>query len=146
MANKFLTLDGVKVILDIMDEKDAEVKQSIPTDNNQLSNGAGFITLEALSEYAKKSEIPQESIPYDDTEIKKRIDALEKKEDKDTVYDDTDIKNRIEALEGKEEYDDTELSNRISTLEGIDHNQYATKSEIPTIEPLTEEEIRELAK
>ena len=117
MADKFLALDGVKVILDIVDEKDAVVKQSIPTDNNQLSNGAGFITVEALSEYAKKSEIPQEAIPYDDTEIKKRIDALEKKEDKDTVYDDTELRGRIETLEGKEEYDDSSIKQRLTALE-----------------------------
>lgn len=46
MANKYLDINGVKVILDIMNEKDNAVKQLIPQ-------------------------------PYDDTEIKERIEALE---------------------------------------------------------------------
>lgn len=77
MAEKYLALDGVKVLIDIMNEKDIVVKQAIPTDNNQLGNGAGYITAEALNDYAKKSEIPEEAIPYDDTELKNRIETLE---------------------------------------------------------------------
>lgn len=50
-----------------------------------------------------------------------RLDALESKEDKDTIYDDSDIKRRITALENKEDkdtvYDDTVLSNRVTALE-----------------------------
>ena len=33
-------------------------KPTIPTNNNQLTNGAGYITNSALTEYAKKSELP----------------------------------------------------------------------------------------
>ena len=58
---------------------------------------------------------------YDDTELRNRIEALEQKEDKDTIYDDTELKNRVSALEQKEDkdtiYDDTELRNKVSALE-----------------------------
>ena len=58
---------------------------------------------------------------YDDTDLKNRVSALERKEDKDTIYDDTELKNRVQALENKPDrdtiYDDTELKNRVSALE-----------------------------
>lgn len=50
-----------------------------------------------------------------------RLDALEQKEDKDTVYDDTSIKERISALEDKPDndtiYDDTNLKAQVSELQ-----------------------------
>ena len=55
-------------------------------------------------------DLAESSSSYDDTELISRIEALEIKEDKDTVYDDTNIKNDIESaksrldnLESKEE-------------------------------------------
>ena len=51
-----------------------------------------------VSEFAKKSEIPQ---PYNDSELSRRVSALETKEDKDTVYNDEEIKRRLSNLEGK---------------------------------------------
>ena len=50
------------------------------------------------SEFAKKTDIPQ---AYDDSELSRRVLALETKEDKDTVYNDEDIKRRLSNLEGK---------------------------------------------
>lgn len=102
--------------------------------------GDDYPSLEA-GNYYTKDEI--ENKFYDKETIDEKLSKIEGGEG---TYDDTALKNRIEALESKESYDDSELRGRIETLEGIDHNQYATKSEIPTIESLTEEEIRELAK
>ena len=54
---------------------------------------------------------------YDDTEIKRRVTALETKEDKDTVYDDSGIKTRLTALEAKPGYDDAEVKRRLGEVE-----------------------------
>ena len=48
-------------------------------------------------------------------------DALEAKEDADTIYDDSGIKARLTILENKEDndtiYDDTDIQERLSALE-----------------------------
>ena len=54
---------------------------------------------------------------YDDTEIKRRVTALETKEDKDTVYDDSGIKTRLTTLEAKPAYDDAEIKRRLTDAE-----------------------------
>ena len=51
-----------------------------------------------VSEFAKKTDIPQ---AYNDSELNRRVSALETKEDKDTVYNDEEIKRRLSNLEGK---------------------------------------------
>lgn len=62
-----------------------------------------------------------EERPIVDTALTERVEALERKEDKDTVYDDTDIKERIETLEAKPDndtiYDDTGITKRIEKIE-----------------------------
>ena len=59
---------------------------------------------------------------YDDSELKRRIAALEGHQDRDTIYDDSDLKRRIAALEGHQDrdtiYDDSDLKRRIAALEG----------------------------
>lgn len=60
------------------------------------------------------------SSAYDDSAIVKRIENLEKKEDKDTVYNDSAIIKRLEALEKKEDkdtvYDDTKITEEVKLL------------------------------
>ena len=51
-----------------------------------------------VSEFAKKTDIPQ---AYNDSELSRRVSALETKEDKDTIYNDEEIKRRLSHLEGK---------------------------------------------
>ena len=51
-----------------------------------------------VSEFAKKTDIPQ---AYNDSELSRRVSALEIKEDKDTIYNDEEIKRRLSNLEGK---------------------------------------------
>ena len=69
-----------------------------------------------LTDYAKKSEIPQ---AYNDSELSRRVSVLETKEDKDTIYNDEEIKRRLTTLEGKP---------------AVDVSEYAKKTEVPTID------------
>lgn len=66
---------------------------------------------------------------YNDSELRNRIDALEKKEDKDTVYNDAELRGRVQALEAKEDkdtvYDDSALKGRVAAVESA----VATKAE-----------------
>ena len=59
---------------------------------------------------------------YDDSDLQRRIAALEGHQDRDTIYDDSDLQRRIAALEGRQDrdtiYDDSDLQRRIAALEG----------------------------
>ena len=86
-----------------------------------------------LTDYAKKTEIPQ---PYNDTEIKSRLEAIESKNyltehqslenyalksEIPQAYNDADLKERVTSLEAKAlangAYDDSNLRTRIHALE-----------------------------
>lgn len=69
-----------------------------------------------LTDYAKKSEIPQ---AYNDNELSRRVSILETKEDKDTIYNDEEIKRRLATLEGKPT---------------VDVSEFAKKTEVPTVD------------
>lgn len=99
-----------------------EVRNSQPTvdtshlvTKQELEEKQYLTTHQDLSEYAKKSEL------YNDSDLKARVEVLEKKTDKDTVYDDTQLKERVTALESKAieggAYDDSDLRNRVVALE-----------------------------
>ena len=57
---------------------------------------------------------------YDDSELKRRLTALEGRHDSDTIYDDSDLKRRLTALENRQAqdtvYDDSELKRRLADL------------------------------
>lgn len=99
-----------------------EVRNSQPTvDTSNLVTrdeleGKGYLTThQDLSEYAKKSEL------YNDSDLKVRVEVLEQKTDKDTVYDDTPLKERVMALESRAieggTYDDKPIRDRLDVLE-----------------------------
>lgn len=69
-----------------------------------------------LTDYAKKSEIPQ---AYNDNELSRRVSVLEAKEDKDTIYNDEEIKRRLTTLEAKPT---------------VDVSAFAKKTEVPTVD------------
>lgn len=69
-----------------------------------------------LTDYAKKSEIPQ---AYNDSELSRRVSVLETKEDKDTIYNDEEIKRRLTTLEAKPT---------------VDVSNFAKKTEVPTVD------------
>ena len=87
---------------------DTDIKQSIANVDNKMSGLSEKVT--ALEER-----------PIVDTALTERVEALEEKEDKDTVYDDTEIKERIGALEEKPDkdtiYDDSNLKTQIVELQ-----------------------------
>ena len=91
---------------------DTDVKNRLKTiEDNQISK-------ETLKDYVRTEDLPA---PYDDRRVNERLEALETKQDNDTVYNDTDLKNRVEALENRPNngtaYDDTDLKRRVSELE-----------------------------
>lgn len=99
-----------------------EVRNSQPTvdtsnlvTRDELESKGYLTTHQDLSEYAKKSEL------YNDSDLKARVEVLEQKTDKDTVYDDAPLKERVTALESKAieggAYDDSDLRNRVVALE-----------------------------
>ena len=102
---------------------DTEIKQSIANVDNKVSGLSEKVT--AL-----------EKRPIVDTALTKRVEALERKEDKDTVYDDAPIIKRIETLEQREDkdtvYDDSDLKHRVTELENR-----------PVAEPYNDIEIKD---
>ena len=145
-----------------------EVRNSQPTvDTSHLVTrdeleGKGYLTThQDLSEYAKKSEL------YNDSDLKARVEVLEQKTDKDTVYDDTPLKERVMALESRAieggtyddkpirdrldvleakedkdtKYDDTEVKNRLTELESkpvVDTSVFVTDEKLNSKGYLTE--------
>lgn len=87
-------------------------KQTITRQGNKLvlSNGGGEIDLPQ----------PNSALAYDDTDLKRRVGALESKPDKNTVYNDTEVKKRLTALEGKRDNDNQTLTlnNRTLSISG----------------------------
>ena len=64
----------------------------------------------------------QSQTAYDDSDLKRRLAALESRQDKDTVFDDSDLKRRLAALESRQDqdtvYDDSDITRRLAALEG----------------------------
>ena len=125
-----------------------EVRNSQPTvDTSHLVTrdeleGKGYLTThQDLSEYAKKSEL------YNDSDLRNRVVALETKEDKDTKYDDTEVKHRLTELENKPAVDtsvfvtDEKLNSKGYLTEHQDLTPYALKSEIP--QPYNDSTLKE---
>lgn len=98
---------------------------------------------QSLSDYALKSEIPT---PYNDLELKKRVERLESKPDLDTsnfvtneVLNSKGYLTEHQSLDGyakkseiPQAYNDTEVKQRLSTIEQKGES-YATKQELASI-------------
>lgn len=98
---------------------------------------------QSLSDYALKSEIPT---PYNDLELKKRVERLESKPDLDTsnfvtneVLNSKGYLTQHQSLEGyakkseiPQAYNDTEVKQRLSTIEQKGQD-YATKEQLASI-------------
>lgn len=104
----------------------------------------GYLTQhQPLTEYAKKSELPQ---PYNDTELKSRVSRLESKPNIDTsnfvtneVLNNKGYLTQHQSLEGyakkseiPQAYNDTEVKQRLSTIEQKGES-YATKEQLASI-------------
>ena len=79
---------------------------------------------------ALESRQDQDTV-FDDSDLKRRLAALESRQDQDTVFDDSDIKQRLTTLESRQDsdtvYDDSELKRRLTALE----SRPAPKAESP---------------
>ena len=98
---------------------------------------------QSLSDYALKSELPT---PYNDLELKKRVERLESKSDLDTsnfvtneVLNSKGYLTQHQSLEGyakkteiPQAYNDTEVKQRLSTIEQKGES-YATKEQLASI-------------
>lgn len=157
--NQTLTLDSNSRVLSISNGNNVTLpndKQTIRKNGNKLilSNGGGEVDLPQ----------PNNTVSYDDTNIRNRIGALEAKqdrdnqtltlnnrtlsisggnsitlpEDRDTVYNDTDIKRRITALEGKADRDNQSLTVTGNNL-SISGGNTVT---LPTPTPYNDAEIK----
>ena len=99
----------------------------------------GYLTThQDISNFALKSEIPQ---PYNDSALVSRVQALETKQDNDTVYDDTKVKERLTALESKPNINTSDfVTNEALNSKGYltthqDLGGYVKKSELGTLHP-----------
>ena len=68
-------------------------KDDVVAFNRELNNKVSSVDFEAF-----KTTIPT---PYNDSDLVKRVETLETKQDKDTVYNDEPIKERLTELESK---------------------------------------------
>lgn len=86
-----------------------------------------------LAEISVLKQSQEQSVQYDDSELRSRLTALENKTDNDTIYDDTIIDQRLTALESRpvgQSYDDTAIRNEIAVLkakESYDDTEVKTR-------------------
>lgn len=135
-----LSLDNTTRVLSISNGNSVTIpsdKQTITRQGNKLvlSNGGGEVDLPQ----------PNSALAYDDTDLRNRVGALEKKPDKDTVYNDTEVKRRLTALEGKTDNDNQALTidgNKLKLTNGGEVN--LDKFSDPVLR-ISKEDIRETA-
>ena len=142
-----------------------ESKPEIDVNNlvtKQELSGKGYLTEhQPLTEYAKKSELPQ---AYNDTEIKERVARLESKPEADTsgLVTKQELENKGYLTQHQslteyakknqlpQPYNDTELKSRIARLESkpeVDTSTLVTKQELANKGYLTEHQsLTEYAK
>lgn len=125
-----------------------EVRNSQPTvdtshlvTRDELESKGYLTTHQDLSEYAKKSEL------YNDSDLRNRVVALETKEDKDTKYDDTEVKRRLTELESKPVVDSSvfvteeKLSEKGYLTQHQSLENVVTKEELANKKYVTEDEL-----
>jgi hypothetical protein len=132
----------IKQRLEVLEHKPSVNTSELVT--KQELDSKGYLTEhQSLSNYATKQEIPQ---PYNDTELKERVNRLENKPAIDTS---NFVTNEVlaskgyliqhQSLEGyakkseiPQAYNDTEIKQRLSTIEQKGQD-YATKEQVASI-------------
>ena len=127
-----------------------EVRNSQPTvdtshlvTRDELESKGYLTTHQDLSEYAKKSEL------YNDSDLRNRVVALEAKHDNDTIYDDTEVKRRLTELESKPAVDtsvfvtEEKLSEKGYLTQHQSLENVVTKEELANKKYVTEEQLHE---
>ena len=113
-----------RVKLSELDKSNQLIHKERYINNNVVIDRLNVVTHEDLEKV--KSLIPVDVVNAEDLNREiKRIEALENKADKDTVYDDSDLQKRVKAIEGKPEVD---IEN-FATKKALE--DYALKTEIP---------------
>ena len=124
-------------------ESKPEIDSSNLVTKQELRDKNYLTQHQSLEDYALKSEIPT---PYNDLELKKRVEHLESKPDLDTsnfvtneVLNSKGYLTQHQSLEGyakkseiPQAYNDTEVKQRLSTIEQKGES-YATKQELSSI-------------
>lgn len=91
-----------------------------------------------LAEISVLKQSQEQSVQYDDSELKNRLTALENKTDNDTIYDDTIVNQRLTALESRptgQSYDDTDIRNEIAVLKAKEsYDDTEVKSRLTALE------------
>ena len=132
----------IKQRLEVLEHKPSVNTSELVT--KQELDSKGYLTEhQSLSNYATKQEIPQ---PYNDTELKERVNRLENKPAIDTsnfvtndVLTGKGYLTEHQSLEGyakkseiPQPYNDTEVKQRLSTIEQKGES-YATKEQLASI-------------
>ena len=132
----------IKQRLEVLEHKPSVNTSELVT--KQELDSKGYLTEhQSLSNYATKQEIPQ---PYNDTELKERVNRLENKPAIDTsnfvtneVLASKGYLTQHQSLEGyakkseiPQAYNDTEVKQRLSTIEQKGES-YATKEQLASI-------------
>lgn len=132
----------IKQRLEVLEHKPSVNTSELVT--KQELDSKGYLTEhQSLSNYATKQEIPQ---PYNDTELKERVNRLENKPAIDTsnfvtndVLTGKGYLTEHQSLEGyakkseiPQAYNDTEVKQRLSTIEQKGES-YATKEQLASI-------------
>lgn len=113
-----------RVKLSELDKSNQLVHKERYINNNVVIDRLNVVTHEDLEKV--KSLIPVDVVNAEDLNREiKRIEALENKADNDTVYDDSDLQKRVKAIEDKPEVD---IKN-FATKKALE--DYALKTEIP---------------
>lgn len=121
-------------------ESKPEIDTSLLVTKQELSSKGYLTAHQSLTEYAKKSELPQ---PYNDTEIKSRVTRLESKPEVDAsvlvtkhelaskgyLTEHQSLTEYAKKSELPQSYNDTEVKARIQTLE-TKAETLATKEEV----------------
>ncbi len=156
-------------------ESKPEINTSELVTKQELENKGYLTQHQPLTEYAKKTELPQ---PYNDTELKSRVARLESKPEMDTSalvteqdleskgyltqhqslteyakkselpqpYNDADLKQRVSRLESKPDIDAStlvtkqELENKGYLTQHQPLTEYAKKTELP--QPYNDTEVK----
>lgn len=128
-------------------ENKPNIDTSLLVTKQELENKGYLTQHQPLTEYAKKTELPQ---PYNDTELKNRVAQLESKPNIDTsslvtkqeleskgyLTQHQSLTEYAKKSELPQPYNDTELKSRVSRLESkpeIDTSNFATKQELQNI-------------
>ena len=129
-----------------------ESKPSVDVNNlvtkDELASKNYLTEHQDTSNFALKSEIPQ---PYNDSALVGRVEALESKQDKDTVYNDTEVKERLTNLENKAPVDLSNLATKEELNEvrnsqpTVDTSNLVTKQELEDKHFLTDQALNNYA-